>query len=131
MSWMDRFWTTFRRRRYERIPQDTVAGSTTSKARESLTLYELDLIRHYTREKGHLCCPDCGGALLEGPEGGMSMNTACKKCHGEFNVTIFDSKLVCVDRISDKGPRSIGDRGWCYGLPNDAEPTAADSSTPS
>lgn len=31
-------------------------------------------------------CPDCGGNLFKGPEGGLSVNVKCKNCGAEFNV---------------------------------------------
>jgi hypothetical protein len=78
-----------------------------SKAQEHLTEDEQNLI-HDTG-----CCPDCGGKLLEGPRGGMSVNHCCSKCHSEFNLT-FLAEAVIGERISDTGPREIGDRAWCY-----------------
>lgn len=63
---------------------------------------------------GH--CPDCGGDLRRGPCGGISQNVCCASCHSEFNLTFWDGMLVTGQRISDKGPRELGDRAWCYGL---------------
>ena len=37
-------------------------------------------------EAGNHLCPDCGGTLLKGPEGGASFNALCSKCHAEFNI---------------------------------------------
>lgn len=34
-------------------------------------------------------CPDCGGSLLEGPHGGLSVNVKCEKCNTKFNVTPY------------------------------------------
>lgn len=55
------------------------------------------------------CC-DCGGSLLRGPQGGGSYNMACPDCGSEFNwIMPFG-----VERISDKGPRELGDRAELY-----------------
>ncbi|MHB9044327.1 MAG: hypothetical protein ACYC35_00155 [Pirellulales bacterium] len=43
----------------------------------------------------------------------MSVNHCCSKCHSEFNLT-FLAGAVIGERISDVGPREIGDRAWCY-----------------
>ena len=61
-------------------------------------------------------CPDCGiGELRNGPEGGISRNVACVNCGSEFNIVWLDT--CCLgDRISDPGPRDIGDRKMFYGL---------------
>jgi hypothetical protein len=34
-------------------------------------------------------CPDCGGVLYAGPEGGAAQNTACEDCWQEFNFFPF------------------------------------------
>jgi len=80
-----------------------------SKEHDDLTDYE----RRMIHEKGK--CPDCGGKLLPGPRGGSSQNFCCAICHSEFNLTII-AGAVLGERISDAGPRDVGDRGWCYGL---------------
>jgi len=80
-----------------------------SKEGEHLTDDELRLV-YQTRN-----CPDCGGRLLQGPQGCMAMNYCCEECHSEFNLTILDSGVL-GERISDRGPREIGDRDWCYGI---------------
>ena len=80
-----------------------------SKNHEDLTDYEQDTIRHTGK------CPDCGGKLKEGPHGGMSVNHVCLQCHSEFNLTII-GEAVIGGRISDAGPRDIGERAWAYGL---------------
>jgi hypothetical protein len=103
-----------------------VSETRSSKKHDPLTEYECELIKNSGSHGRNYCCPDCGGELLRGPEGGMSINSACDKCHSEFNITILKwaDTHVIGERISDKGPRSIGDRGWCYGLPNDPAPSA-------
>jgi len=80
-----------------------------SKEHEELTDYERKLIRLMGN------CPDCGGRLLRGPEGGMSVNCCCAVCHSEFNITVIGD-AVLGERISGAGPRDVGDRAWCYGL---------------
>ena len=42
-------------------------------------------------------CPDCGGDLLEGPHGGMSVNVKCEKCDSRFNVCMV--KGTFAERI--------------------------------
>ena len=42
------------------------------------------------------CC-DCGGGLLVGPRGGMSINVTCEKCKARFNVCIV--KGTFAERI--------------------------------
>jgi hypothetical protein len=86
-----------------------VAIERSSKERESLTEWERDQI-HRT---GH--CPDCGGGLKEGPHGGMGANYICLVCHSEFNLTLI-AEAVLGERISDAGPRDVGERAWAYGL---------------
>jgi hypothetical protein len=81
----------------------------TSKEREHLTPDECRLIFQTGR------CPDCGGGLCEGPRGGMSVNYACMECYSEFNL-IWVLGMVVGERISDKGPRQLGDRASVYGL---------------
>jgi hypothetical protein len=80
-----------------------------SKEQEHLTGYEERVIGKKKR------CPDCGGRLLGGPQGGLAVNVCCMQCHSEFNVTIVGNAVI-GQRISDRGPREIGDRAWCYGL---------------
>lgn len=58
-------------------------------------------------------CPDCGGGLAEGPRGGLSQNFCCVMCHSEFNLTWLPG-AVHGERISDKGPRDLGDRASVY-----------------
>lgn len=36
--------------------------------------------------EGNITCPDCDGALLAGPRGGMATNCLCSACFAEFNV---------------------------------------------
>jgi hypothetical protein len=80
-----------------------------SKEGDSLTDFEQDTIRQTGR------CPDCGGALKEGPHGGMAVNHVCLQCYSEFSLT-FIVDAVVGERISDKGPRDIGERAWAYKL---------------
>lgn len=80
-----------------------------SKNRESLTESECKKIFKSFK------CPDCGGVLKEGPTGGMSMNVCCSRCFSEFNITIWGG--FCLgERISDAGPREIGNRALLYHL---------------
>ncbi len=76
---------------------------------EKLTEYEINLIKSTKK------CPDCGGELCSGPEGGCSLNTACSVCYSEFNLMLAPG-WISGDRISDKGPRDLGDRAGLYGL---------------
>jgi hypothetical protein len=59
-------------------------------------------------------CPDCGGGLSPGPSGGISRNCACLICSSEFNLTWLPGAVI-GERISDKGPRELGDRANLYG----------------
>lgn len=80
--------------------------SSTSKERERLTDAEQALMGEY-----FTLCPDCGsGPLYGGPCGGGSQNVACMSCGSEFNVMM----PFGVERISDKGPRDLGDRAELY-----------------
>ncbi len=76
---------------------------------EDLTAWERDQIRRTGR------CPDCGGELRQGPHGGMAINHLCLRCSSEFNLT-FIGEAVIGERISDAGPRDVGERAWAYGL---------------
>ena len=78
-----------------------------TRARERLTCWEQCYVRDQLR------CPDCRGELVGGPEGGCSKNYCCKTCHSEFNLTILVGAAL-GERISDRGPRKVGDRAWCY-----------------
>jgi hypothetical protein len=44
-------------------------------------------------------CPDCGGAVREGPSGGGSINFHCLQCASGFNDTGFG-----VERITPRSP---------------------------
>lgn len=87
-----------------------------SKDGENLTDWEQDQIARTDK------CPDCGDTLREGPSGGMSTNFLCLGCHSEFNLTYFEGG-VHGERISDAGPRNIGDRAWAYGLEPSKQPS--------
>ncbi len=87
-----------------------VVQEVSSKRMESITKYEGTLIAAGTCAK----CPDCGGYLLQGPEGGMSINTLCEGCGSEFNLTFWGG-LIIGERISDRGPRDPGHRACVYG----------------
>ncbi len=76
---------------------------------DDLTAWEQDQIRRTGR------CPDCGGELRQGPHGGMAINHLCLKCSSEFSLT-FIGEAVIGERISDPGPRDVGERAWAYGL---------------
>jgi hypothetical protein len=76
---------------------------------------------HLTSDEGRLIfqtgrCPDCGGGLAPGPSGGLSKNCACMMCGSEFNLT-WVTGAVMGERISDRGPRELGDRANLYGRP--------------
>lgn len=76
---------------------------------ESLTNYEAHLVL-----KEYAKCPDCDGYLLEGPCGGMSMNTLCESCGSEFCMTFLSGPVVIGNRISERGPRDPADRRRVY-----------------
>lgn len=80
-----------------------------SKEGDKLTFHEQEIIRDTAR------CPDCGGEFKEGPHGGLAINCICLTCHSEFNLTII-ADAVIGERISDAGPRDMGERARVYGL---------------
>lgn len=85
----------------------------TSKLSEALTRWEL----RYMRKKER--CPDCQvGTLVRGTELlGVTVNVCCTSCHSEFNLTIWNRQgLSYGKRLSDKGPRLLGERAVLYGL---------------
>ena len=77
----------------------------TSKDGESLTEDEMVLVGEFVNT-----CPDCGNSFLYGPTGGGSQNVACEHCGSEFNIML----PFGIERISDRGPRSLGDRRELY-----------------
>ena len=64
-------------------------------------------------KKNILLCPDCEGKLLDGPCGGCAQNYLCEHCGSEFNITVWGGNVV-GERISDAGPRDIGNRRSLY-----------------
>ena len=84
---------------------------------ESLTDDELRLLGESLKRSGSSSweSPDCGGEPISGLAGGAATNFSCGHCHSEFNLTVFGD-LVIGERISDRGPRDVGNRAWCYGL---------------
>lgn len=44
-------------------------------------------------------CPDCGGGLLVGPRGGLSMNVRCEDCGNEFNICPLGRDRVMGHRL--------------------------------
>ena len=58
---------------------------------DKLTDYEKKIVM------GKGDCPDCGGGLLEGPTGGLSVNVKCSLCGAKFN----EMGPFGVERISD------------------------------
>jgi hypothetical protein len=78
-----------------------------SKKGEWLTPHEAKTIRESAK------CPDCGGQLLRGPQGGGSENTCCEICQSEFCI---DGWTGHGTRLSDHGPRDAGERKCLYGL---------------
>jgi uncharacterized protein (DUF983 family) len=44
-------------------------------------------------------CPDCGGGLLMGPEGGCAVNVTCEACGHEYNVGIAGSEPFSIERL--------------------------------
>lgn len=89
----------------------------TRKNGERLTQTEVDLMSQNADEM--LRCPDCDGRMAGGPEKNGIRNVACEQCYSEFNLHGFG----LVIRISDKGPRDLGDRAKHYNLPEKRETT--------
>jgi len=79
-----------------------------------LTAHEKKHLEGCLKRGGILTCPDCKGALLEGPSGGMSLNCCCDECGSEFNLSFWGDQAVFCERISDKGPRDPGERMNVY-----------------
>ena len=48
-------------------------------------------------------CPDCGGSLLMGPEGGCAVNVKCDRCAHEFNVGFAFGEAFFIERIRWSG----------------------------
>lgn len=96
----------------QRLFTRTVELTRSSKNGEKLTDYELFRIRPDNRVID-LLCPDCGTVLAEGPAGGCCQNMACGVCGSEFNITLFFDAIT-GERISDAGPRDLGDRRQLY-----------------
>jgi len=82
---------------------------------ESLTQDEIDLIEQSMDGRGRAKCPDCGGRLLQGPTHGDDFNAACDRCGSEFNLMLAFGELMLGQRISDRGPRKLGERACLYG----------------
>ena len=101
-GWLKRLFT-----KPDTLPEESLSWH----AGEDLTDYEMAVLCR----DGH--CPDCGGTLYEGPEGGGSQNVVCGKCYSEFNLAL----PLFVHRISDRGPRELGDRASVYRMPPTTE----------
>jgi len=87
-----------------------------SKEEEQLTQDEIDFIDLSMDDGGCAHCPDCEeGQLMNGPTAGDSFNAACDQCGSEFNLTIAFGELMDGQRISDRGPRDLGQRRSLYG----------------
>lgn len=54
--------------------------------------------------KGDCPCCESLGCLLEGPQGGMSVNVMCSKCGSRFNVSAFFNDIVIAEFTH--GPQS-------------------------
>ncbi len=57
------------------------------------------LLQHFEK---HNHCPDCGGRLLEGPQGGLCINCRCEDCGNKFNIGSAGGEVWFVDRIGGK-----------------------------
>ena len=44
-------------------------------------------------------CPDCGSALLMGPEGGCAVNVMCEACEHQFNIGFAFGEVMSIERI--------------------------------
>jgi hypothetical protein len=68
--------------------KEEIEKSYSSNKNERLTQYEENELATTSK------CPDCGGDLLDGPCGGLSINVTCKKCCARFNVSpIFSERI--------------------------------------
>jgi hypothetical protein len=53
-------------------------------------------------------CPDCGGGLLEGPSGGMSVNFWCSGLKpGPNGDNVRSGQSTGVSRFNDMGPFGV------------------------
>lgn len=82
---------------------------------ERLTDQEIVKITESMDDGGSAKCPDCGSRLMGGPaHGNDDINAACEKCHSEFCLHLLFEECVGGMRISDRGPRSLGERASLY-----------------
>jgi hypothetical protein len=86
---------------------------------DEMTPEEQDYFADTVRRVGRPGCPDCGRPLYRGPEGCGSYNWGCRGCGSEFNCMLFRTDRGSVacwgQRISDPGPRALGERDCVYG----------------
>jgi hypothetical protein len=54
------------------------------------------LLEHFKKGSD---CPDCGGKMYVGPQGGMSTNIICEDCSHGFNMTVIGGNLIKVEDI--------------------------------
>ena len=58
---------------------------------------EPPLLARFRRNGGN--CPDCGSALLMGPEGGCAVNVMCEACEHQFNIGFAFGEVMSIERI--------------------------------
>lgn len=75
-----------------------------------ITWLELFLRRLLGREtllqkfKRTFKCPDCGGTLYEGPQGGLAVNVRCGSCGAQFNLVVAFDEILSFERLSEESP---------------------------
>jgi transcription elongation factor Elf1 len=62
-------------------------AKTKSRDRERLTEWEKDYIWKQLKSDGTITCPNCeSDKMVEGPQGGLSVNIRCRKCGQGINL---------------------------------------------
>lgn len=84
-------------------PERPGPGQRSTANGERLTREERGYIWASAALAGCARCPDCGGILAGGPEGGASQNAACRNCGSEFNIAFVPGDCW-GERISEPGP---------------------------
>ena len=93
-------WNPFKRREAEFPSPRTIMSNwfkTVDAIEEISQINDGRLLYNLCIENGERYqCPECGGAFIEGPSGGMSTNVKCEDCEKRFNLSPTMQRL---DRI--------------------------------
>jgi len=83
-----------------------------SKDGERLTAWEKSFIWKQLKKDGTITCPNCRkGKMVEGPQGGMSVNIRCRTCGQGINFLILPGK---DDHALDWCDNIGIDESWIY-----------------